>query len=292
MSSYQLDLLSNLGINILLALSVYCPLATGQLSIGNAGFMAVGAYCSAILTVHLHLPLFLALIAGGLSAAVIGVIIGFPALRLKGIFLAMATLAFGEIVRNFFMNFLTDQTGGAYGFRGIGNEPISIIWIWGWVLFFLAFFFLLSRSRTGLTMLATHDDETVSELIGIHTISLKVGAFGVGAFIAGVGGGLYAHYYLYIEPEFFNVWESVHMVLYVIMGGMLTFWGAVLGTAIFTILPEVLRFLQDWRGAFFGVVIIGLMIARPSGLITREMLRAGFWVSILKGARYEQRSAP
>ncbi|MBM4330674.1 MAG: branched-chain amino acid ABC transporter permease [Deltaproteobacteria bacterium] len=285
MSSYQLDLLSNLGINILLALSVYCPMATGQLSIGNAGFMAIGAYVSAILTVHLHLALFPSLIIGGITAGIIGVIVGFPALRLKGIFLAMATLGFGEIVRNFFMNFLTPLTGGAYGFRGIGSIPISISWIWGWVAFFLLFFFFLSRSRVGLAMMAAHDDETVSELIGIHIVLLKVSAFGVGAFIAGVAGGLYAHYYLYIEPEFFNVWESIHMVLYVIMGGMLTFWGGVLGAGIFTLLPEFLRFLLDWRGAFFGIAIIGLMIARPSGLITREMLRVSFWTPYRKGVK-------
>jgi branched-chain amino acid transport system permease protein len=285
MSSYQLDLLSNLGINILLALSVYCPMATGQLSIGNAGFMAIGAYVSAILTVHLHLPLFPSLIIGGIIAGILGVIVGFPALRLRGIFLAMATLGFGEIVRNFFMNFLTSLTGGAYGFRGIGSIPISISWIWGWVAFFLLFFFFLSRSRVGLAMMATHDDETVSELIGVHIVLLKVSAFGVGAFIAGVAGGLYAHYYLYIEPEFFNVWESIHMVLYVIMGGMLTFWGGVLGAGIFTLLPEFLRFLHDWRGAFFGIAIIGLMIARPSGLITREMLRVSFWTPYRKGTK-------
>ena len=282
MSSYQLDLFSSLGINILLALSVYCPMATGQLSIGNAGFMAIGAYVSAMLTVHVHLPLFPSLIIGGIAAAIIGVLFVFPALRLKGIFLAMATLCFGEIVRNFFMNFLQPLTGGAYGFRGIGDDPISISWIWGWVAFSLVFFFFLSRSRVGLALTATHDDETVSELIGINIVFLKVAAFGVGAFIAGVAGGLYAHYYLYIEPEFFNVWESIFIALYVIMGGMLTYWGPVLGASIFTLLPEFLRFLQDWRGAFFGVVIIGLMIARPSGLVTREILRIDFWIPYLK----------
>lgn len=282
MSSYQLDLFSSLGINILLALSVYCPMATGQLSIGNAGFMAIGAYVSAMLTVHVHLPLFPSLIIGGIAAAIIGVLFGFPALRLKGIFLAMATLCFGEIVRNFFMNFLQPLTGGAYGFRGIGDVPVSISWIWGWVALSLVFFFFLSRSRVGLALTATHDDETVSELIGINIVFLKVAAFGVGAFIAGVAGGLYAHYYLYIEPEFFNVWESIFIALYVIMGGMLTYWGPVLGASIFTLLPEFLRFLQDWRGAFFGVVIIGLMIARPSGLVTREILRIDFWIPYLK----------
>lgn len=278
MSSYYLDLFSALGLNILLALSVYCPMATGQLSLGNAGFMAIGAYVSAILVVHLHVPLFVTLIAGGVMAGIVGILIGFPALRLRGVFLAMATLGFGEIVRNFFMNFLEPLTGGAYGFRGIGDTPISITWIWGWVIFFLIFFFFLSRSRLGLAMIATHDDDTVSELIGINIVRLKIGAFGLGAFIAGVAGGLYAHYYLYIEPEFFNLWKSIYMVLFVIMGGMLTFWGGVLGASIFTLLPELTRVLQDWRGAFFGVVIIGLMIARPSGLITREILRLDFWL--------------
>ena len=273
MSSYYLDLLSALGINILLALSVYSPMATGQLSLGNAGFMAIGAYVSAMLTVHGHIPLFLALVLGGVTAGVLGVLVGFPALRLRGVFLAMATLGFGEIVRNYFMNFLGGLTGAAYGFRGIGDTPISLVWIWGWVIFFLVFFHFLSRSRLGLSMLATHDDDMVSELLGIHIVRLKVGAFGLGAFVAGIAGGLFAHYYLYIEPEFFNVWKSIHMVLFVILGGMLTFWGAVLGAGIFTLLPELTRALQDWRGAFFGAVIIALMIARPSGLLTRGVLR-------------------
>jgi len=273
MSSYYLDLLSALGINILLALSAYSPMATGQLSLGNAGFMAIGAYVSAMLTVYGHLPLFPALVLGGITAGILGILVGFPALRLRGVFLAMATLGFGEIVRNYFMNFLGSLTGAAYGFRGIGDTPISLIWIWGWVIFFLVFFHFLSRSRLGLSMLATHDDDTVSELLGINIVRLKIGAFGLGAFVAGIAGGLFAHYYLYVEPEFFNVWKSIYMVLFVIMGGMLTFWGGVLGAGFFTLLPELTRVLQDWRGAFFGVVIIALMIARPSGLLTRGVLR-------------------
>jgi branched-chain amino acid transport system permease protein len=276
-SVYDLDLISALGINILLALSVYCPLVTGQLSIGNAGFMAIGAYISAMLTVHLKIPLLPALIFGGLISGIIGLLVGFPALRLKGVFLAMATLGFGEIVRNFFMNFFAPLTGGAYGFRGIGSNPISVFWIWGWVIFFLTFLFFLSRSRLGLTMLATHDDETVSELMGVNIVRLKIGAFGLGASIAGIAGGLFAHYYLYIEPEFFNIWQSIYMVLFVIMGGMLTFWGGVMGAAIFTLLPEFTRILHDWRGAFFGLVIIVLMIIRPSGILTRDLFRRDFW---------------
>jgi branched-chain amino acid transport system permease protein len=283
-SSYYLDLYSALGINILLALSVYSPMATGQLSIGNAGFMAIGAYVSAMLTVHWHMPLLPSLAIGGVAAGIMGIIVGFPALRLKGVFLAMATLGFGEMVRNYFMNFLEPWTGGAYGFRGIGDTPISILWIWAWVLAFIVVFYALSRSRLGLMMIATHDDDTVSELMGIDIVRLKIGAFGLGAFIAGIAGGLYAHYYLYIEPEFFNVWQSIHMVLFVILGGMLTFWGGVLGAGIFTILPEFTRILHDWRGAFFGAVIIVLMIARPAGIVTREILRLEFWIP-RKGSR-------
>ena len=115
------------------------------------------------------------------------------------------------------------------------------------------------------------------ELMGINIVRLKIGAFGLGAFIAGVAGGLFAHYYLYIEPEFFNVWKSIYMVLFVIMGGMLTFWGSVMGAAIFTLLPEFTRVLHDWRGAFFGLVIIVLMIIRPSGILTRDMFSREFW---------------
>jgi branched-chain amino acid transport system permease protein len=284
-SSYLLDLLSAIGLNVLLAMGVYCPMATGQLSLGNAGFMAIGAYASAIMSVHYHLPLLPALIVGGVSAGFVGLLVGFPALRIKGIFLAMVTLAFGEIIRNFFMNFLTSWTGGAYGFRGIGSKPVSLLWIWGFVAAFVVLFIFLSRSRLGLCMTATHDDDTVSELMGINVVFLKVGSFGLGAFIAGIAGGLYAHYYLYIEPEFFNVWQSIHMVLYLILGGMMTFWGAVLGATVFTLLPEALRFLHDWRGAFFGVVIIVLMIARPAGLLTREILRREYWFPPSRGEK-------
>jgi branched-chain amino acid transport system permease protein len=285
MSVFYIDLFSALGINTLLALSVYCPMATGQLSVGNAGFMAIGAYVSAILTVHLNSPLLGALLAGGFCAGAIGLLVGIPALRLKGVFLAIATLGFGEIVRNFFMNFLEPLTGAAYGFRGIGDAPISIWWIWIWVGLFLAALTSLARSRLGLAMMAVHDDETVTELIGINIVQIKVGAFGLGAFIAGVAGGLYAHYYLYIEPEFFNVWQSIHMTLFVIMGGMLTHWGSVIGAAFFTLLPEMTRVLHDWRGAFFGLVIIVLMLVRPYGLLTREMMQLSFLSGSHKGSR-------
>ncbi|MBI3090285.1 MAG: branched-chain amino acid ABC transporter permease [Candidatus Tectomicrobia bacterium] len=268
-SSYQEGLLVLLGINVLTAFSVYSPLATGQLSLGNAGFMAIGAYISAILTLNFGVGLQAALILGGLSAGVSGVLVGFPALRLRGVFLAMATLAFGEVVRTIFLNL--SYTGGAYGLRGMMGTTLPMVWLW--VLAVTLFFFLLMRSPFGLNIHATHDDEEVGELTGINVTRVKVGAFGIGAFIAGVAGGLYAHYLLYIEPSLFGFLESIYMLLYVILGGMTTFWGCLVGAAVFTLLPEYLRFLERWRGAFFGAIIVLMMILRPQGLLTRELLR-------------------
>jgi branched-chain amino acid transport system permease protein len=258
-----------MGINILLALSVYAILTTDQLSLGNTGFMAIGAYVSAYLTVKSGFPLVPALIIGALTASVIGLLIGIPALRLKGIYLVMATLGFGEMVRTFFLNF--EPTGGASGFRGPMGS--SLILIYGFVLVFVVFFWLLSRSRLGRSLDAVRDDPEVASTMGLDVTHLKVWAFWLGAFIAGAAGGLYAHHMFYIESSNFNFLLATMIVLYVILGGMETFWGAVAGAIIFSILPEVLRFMKDWRLSFYGAVLVTMMIVRPSGIITREMAR-------------------
>ncbi|MFQ5693509.1 MAG: branched-chain amino acid ABC transporter permease, partial [Nitrospinota bacterium] len=261
MSSYQASVLALFGINVLLAYSAYSPLATGQLSVGNAGFMAIGAYVSGIFTVKLGWGMQPALLAGAAAAGLVGMMVGFPALRLHGIYLAMATLGFGEIIRTFFLNL--DYTGGAQGFRGFAGTSWGVVWIW--VAVFTALFWVMARSRLGLAFDAVRDDETVAELVGLKVTWIKVGAFTLGAFVAGVAGGLFAHFYLYIEPGNFGFMESIVIVLFVILGGMTTFWGAILGAGLFTVLPEVLRFMKDWRGVVFGGLIIFLMIVRPSG---------------------------
>ncbi|MFQ5914631.1 MAG: branched-chain amino acid ABC transporter permease [Nitrospinota bacterium] len=266
MSSYEASVLALFGINVLLAYSAYSPLATGQLSVGNAGFMAIGAYVSGILTVKLGWPMQPALLAGAVMAGIVGMMVGFPALRLHGIYLAMATLGFGEIIRTFFLNL--EYTGSAQGFRGFTGVEWWIIWIW--VAVFTGLFWVISRSRLALAFDAVRDDETVAELVGLRVTWLKVGAFALGAFIAGVAGGLFAHFYLYIEPGNFGFMESIMIVLFVILGGMTTFWGALLGAGLFTVLPEALRFMKDWRGIVFGGIIILLMIVRPSGLLKRH----------------------
>jgi branched-chain amino acid transport system permease protein len=274
MSVYFEGVLALMGINILMALSVYAIFTTDQLSLGNAGFMAIGAYTSAYLTVKSGLPIFPAVLIGALTASLSGVVIGIPALRLKGMYLVMATLGFAEVVRTFFLNF--EPTGGAYGFRGPFGATLPMIW--GWVLVFLVFFSLLGRSRLGRSLDAVQDNEEVASTMGLNVMLLKVGVFCLGAFIAGVAGGLYAHYMFYIESNNFNFLVSAMAVLFVILGGKNTFWGAVVGAAIFSVLPELLRFMGGWRLSLYGAVLVVMMIFRPSGIITRQMARdAGEW---------------
>jgi branched-chain amino acid transport system permease protein len=269
MSVYIEGVLALMGINILLALSVYAILTTDQLSLGNSGFMAIGAYVSAYLTVKMGFPLLPALIIGALTASFIGLLVGIPALRLKGIYLVMATLGFGEMVRTFFLNF--EPTGGASGFRGPMGSTLALIY--AWVLIFIVFFWLLTRSRLGRSLDAVRDDPEVASSMGLDVTRLKVWAFWLGAFIAGIAGGLYAHHMFYIESSNFNFLLATMIVLYVILGGMETFWGAVVGAVIFSILPEFLRFMKDWRLSFYGAILVTMMIVRPSGIITRQMVR-------------------
>lgn len=269
MSVYIEGVLALMGINILLALSVYAILMTDQCSVGNAGFMAIGAYTSAYLTVKMGFPLLPALVIGAALASLIGLLIGIPALRLKGLYLVIATLGFGEMVRTFFLNF--EPTGGASGFRGPMGTTLFLIY--AWVVGFIIVFWLLDRSRLGRSFDAVRDDPEVASTMGLDVIWHKVWAFGFGAFIAGIAGGLYAHYMFYIESGNFSFLLSTMILLYVLLGGMQTFWGAVAGAVIFSILPEVLRFIHEWRLSFYGAVLVAMMIFRPSGIITRQMAR-------------------
>ncbi len=269
MSVYLEGVLALMGINILMALSVYAIFTTDQLSLGNAGFMAIGAYTSAYLTVKSGVPILPAIVIGALTASLSGLFIGIPALRLKGMYLVMATLGFAEVVRTFFLNF--EPTGGAYGFRGPSGATLPMIG--GWVLAFMVFFWLLSRSRLGCSLDAVQDNEEVASTLGLNVTLLKVGVFCLGAFIAGVAGGLYAHYMFYIESNNFNFLVSVMAVLFVILGGKNTFWGAVVGAVIFSVLPELLRFMGGWRLSLYGAVLVVMLIFRPSGIVTRQMVR-------------------
>lgn len=267
MSTYYAALFADVGILLLGAISVYIILATGQLSLGNAGFMAIGAYVSSYLTVKIGLPLIVALLLAALVAGAVGVAIGFPALRLKGIYLAMATLGFGEMVRSFFLNL--DSMGGAGGFHGMAH--VSPTYVWGWAGSILLLVTLLERSRVWLEICAVNDDETVAEFIGLNTTVIKVAAFGFGAAVAAIAGGLFAHHHIYIEPGNFGFERSIDFVLAVILGGSTVAIGALVGSALLVFLPETLRFLADWRLAAFGVLLVLVLLVRRQGLLDRAM---------------------
>ena len=269
MSTYYASLFAEAGILLLGALSVYIILATGQLSLGNAAFMAIGAYLTSYLTVEAGVPITPALVIAAVTAGLVGVIVGFPALRLKGIYLAMATLGFGEMMRSFFINFST--MGGSGGFHGM--KHISVGYIWAWAGGILVVLMLVERSRVWLEMQAVHDDETAAGLIGLNTVAIKVSAFGIGAAVAAISGGLFAHHHVYIEPGNFGFERSIDFVLAAILGGSTLGLGSLVGAVLLTFLPEFLRPIADWRLAAFGALLILVLLVRCQGILDRALLR-------------------
>jgi branched-chain amino acid transport system permease protein len=268
MSTYYAGLFADIGILTLGALSVFVILATNQLSLGNAGFMAIGSYLSSFLTVDMHWPLTGAIVVAALAASIIGIVVGFPALRLKGIYLAIATLGFGEMVRSFFLVFT--PMGGAEGYHGMHHVALGTVWIW--TAGILIAILLLERSHVWLQMRAVHDDETAAGLVGLDTTLIKVGAFGLGAAIAAVAGALFAHHHVYIEPGNFGFERSIDFVLAVILGGSTVGVGALAGAGVLVLLPEWLRFIADWRLAAFGALLIIVLLTRRQGLLDRPLL--------------------
>lgn len=266
MNVYYMGMLADFAMNILGALSVYVIMRSGQISVGNAGFMAVGAYCSAILSVDLGVPVWLAIIAGGMLAAVSGMIIGVPALRLQGTYLVVGTISFTAMIRSLAQ--VLDITHGASGFRIIKRMDLWMILLFAAVM--LMTVWLFERTRLGLSMRAVSADEQAAGAAGINVVAMKILSFSAGAAIAGVMGGCYAHWVQYIEPGDFTTMVSTMMVLAVVLGGRTRLLGVVLGALVFTVLPEVLRFASSWRMVVYGLVVIAIVIYRPDGLIVRR----------------------
>jgi len=253
------------GLWAIMSLSFYLPFMTGQISLAQAGFMALGAYTSAICTAKLGLPYPVALVAGGLVAAMVGFLVGLPALRIKGIYLLLLTLGFGEIIKVFFINFT--YTGGAQGFTGIPYEENNSYYVFGFLIFLILFLSRLRRSRMGRAFEAVGHDESAAEAMGINLMQTKLQAFTLGAFIAGIGGGMFAHYEEYLDPLMFGVMHSVEFIVFTIFGGIQIFWGPVFGAVFLTFAPEFLRGIQEWRMEIYGVLLILMMIVRPQGCI-------------------------
>ena len=265
MNVYYIGILANLGINLLGALSVYVILCSGQISVGNAGFMAVGAYCAAILSAGWEVPIWAAILAGGALAAACGVLVGVPALRLQGTYLVIGTISFSAMIRSLAQ--VMEVTGGAAGFRGIARMEVREIFLF--VLLVMALLYGLERTRMGLSIRAAAADSRAAGSMGVNVTALKVFSFALGAGVAGIGGGCYAHWVQYIEPGDFSTMTSTMMVLAVILGGRTRLLGVVTGAAVFTVLPELLRFASTWRMVAYGVLVILIVIYRPEGLVVR-----------------------
>ena len=265
-SRYQTNILTLICINIILAVSLNVTVGClGQITIGHAGFMSVGAYAAALFTksgLVEGLPgYFLALIIGGAVAGVVGIIIGIPALRLNGDYLAIITLAFGEIIRVLIEYF--DFTGGAQGLRGIPRyNKIEII--------FIMMMFSLMTSRHGRAVLSIRDDEIASGASGVNTTYYKTFAFTVSAVFAGIAGAVYAHHLGILGAKQFDFNYSINILTMVVLGGMGSFTGSILSAIVLTIVPEMLREFSDYRMIVYSLLLILTMIFRPTGLLGRK----------------------
>lgn len=298
-NSYYLQVLLFIGINVILAVSLNLINGyTGQFSLGHGGFMAIGAYVSAYLSTEKSAPLFhllggatvfstfivflLVLGAGGLAAAVAGFCVGVPSLRLRGDYLAIVTLGFGEIIRVLIQN--ADIVGASRGYGGIANYT-TLSWTFGLAAVTVYVITSVVDSTYGRGFLTVRDDEVAAEAVGINSTRYKVVAFVLGAFFAGVAGGLYAHTTTYINPSGFDFQLSIQIVVMVILGGMGSTAGVAFAAVLLTVLLEYLRFAANYeflpaivrevaknRMIIFSLVLIALMLLRPQGLFGRAAL--------------------
>ena len=297
---YTRSILIFTGIHTVAAYSFFLPFKTGQVSLGQAGFLAVGAYAAGIMTQKFGLPFPVALLIGGLITGVVGV--GFPALRIRGIYLLLLTLAFAEIVQGVVMTW--EYTGGAEGFQRIPFNANTLDYVFGLLIVLIIFFARLERSSLGRAMDSIHEDETAAEVMGVNVVGVKLLAFSLGAFIAGLAGALFAHHTTYVDSVTFNILVGVNILMFVLVGGSSTYWGPLLGAAFLSLLPEFLRMLREWlellpvswvdsfpmnrvygfvhefldfenekRLIVYGIILIVMMIIRPDGILTRDGLR-------------------
>lgn len=282
-SAYYLQLIILVGINTIMATSLNLIIGyTGQLSLGHAAFMSLGAYGSALATLHFGFPFIISLLCGALFAALFGIIIGIPTLKLKGDYLAIATLGFGEIVRIVCLNL--EVTGGAVGLRGIPKKTTFLLVVLA-VLFTVFILNRIIKSRIGRAFIAIREDETAADSMGINSTYYKTLCFGVGAFFAGLGGGLFAHYMRYIHPNSFGFMRSIEHLCMVVLGGLGNMWGAFIGAAFLTIIPELLRTVADLRLLIYGAVLVLMMRVRPQGILGQPQAN-----SALKLERFFQQS--
>lgn len=259
-----------LGINGLLALSMYVVLAVGQLSLGQAAFMGLGAYSSALMTLKLHLPFFVVLPASCIVPVIFALAIGVPTLRLSGVYLAIATIGLGEVLRAAYLNI--DYVGGALGLSGI-PERANFWMIYGLLTLAIVVLWLVGRSGIGRAMEALREDENAAQVMGINIGAYRMGALLASAVLAGIAGALSAHVSSFIGPNEYGFEPAVTILSYALLGGIGTPLAPVLGAWILTLLPELLRGFSDLRLVFNGLIIVLAVLFLPNGLLAWRMRR-------------------
>lgn len=267
MRQYHLQVLALACINIMLVTSLNLINGfTGQFSLGHAGFFAVGAYLSAYLTLEVGVPFFAALLLGGAAASLLSVVIGLPAFRLRGDYLAICTLGFGEIIRVVILNIRA--VGGARGFSGIGRfTTFELAFVCAFITVLLIRNFL--DSDHGRACTAVRDDEIAAQSLGINITFYKSVAFAMGAFFAGIAGGLFVHYMQYIAPTPAQIGflKSIDVLIMAVLGGLGSLTGSVISAIFLTLLPEFLRGFAEYRMIIYPILLLLMMVFRPSGLM-------------------------
>ena len=262
-SFWQLNLIL-IGINVIMSVSLNLINGyTGQFSLGHAGFMAVGAYIGVVVTTNFGMPLIIALLAGAAASGILGFMIGLPTLRLKGDYLAIATLGLGEIIRIVIMNI--DYVGGAAGFKGI-KHLTDFTWVFFVMLFTLFFIKNFVNSTHGRACIAIRENEIAAEAMGVNTTKYKVMAFTIGAAFAGVAGGLFAHQFYLISPNSFTFLASFNYLIMVVLGGMGSITGSIAGAFVVTFISAALAAWPEFRMIIYAIALVLLMFYRPQGL--------------------------
>lgn len=278
MSGYVEAQLIILCLSVIYAYAIFLPAASGQLNLGAAGFITLGAYTSGWLNAAdgLGLPMAFSIVLSMLFVGAIGFAISLPILRTRGVYMVLATFAFAEVVSGIAINM--EFLGGAAGMPVDAHAPVEIVVAVAIAVVLFCFYFM--STRLGLALRSIHDDESVALLFGVNVRAARVVAFTVGGMLAGLGGAIYGHHYNYVEAQTFNVLLSIYILLYVLLGGTQTAWGPLIGAIFFTVVPEIFRQLaidlgSDWladsRFIFFGMFIVLMMVFRPEGVVTRTM---------------------
>lgn len=284
--AYTAQIITLSGVNAIMAISVnvICGI-TGQLSLGQAGFMAIGSYATIILTQTVGLPMPVSIALAALITVIFGILIGFPTLKLQGDYLAIVTLGFGEIIRVLLVNFKA-ITGGANGLRFttifVARADYAYLVVIGMLVVVIILLQNFIRSTYGRAILAVREDEIAANSNGVSVFKYKMIGFAVASCIAGIGGALYAPFIGFVKPDLASFNRSIDYLIFVVLGGMGSVTGAVIAAFVLTYLQEFLRFLQDYRLLIYPLILIFVMLFRPQGLLgMKEISFVKLWDSLM-----------